>query len=128
MVSEAEWETVALDRLFEHGWDTRQGNRIAPGTEDGRTSWDDLVLRGPLLDAMRRLNPLVPGEYLQQALAEIVAPTSQDSIAENFRLHQIFVHGYRGLSYIDSQGIEQNPTIRLVSTAVTTTSTSRSTR
>jgi type I restriction enzyme R subunit len=117
MVSEADWETVALDRLFEHGWETRHGNRIAPGTEDGRTSWDDLVLRGPLLDAMRRLNPLVPGEYLQQALAEIVAPTSQDSIAENFRLHQIFVDGYRGLSYIDSQGIEQNPTIRLISTA-----------
>lgn len=115
MISEAEWEDVALERLFEHGWETLHGNQIAPGAEGGRTSWDDVVLRGRLLAAMRRLNPLVPGEYLEQALAEIVAPTSQDAIAENYRLHQILVHGYRGISYVDPDGIEQNPTIRLVS-------------
>ncbi len=118
MVSEAEWETIALDRFDQHGWEPLHGNQIAPGTTGGRTSWDDLVLRGPLLEAMRRLNLAVPVEYLEQAMAEIVAPTSQDSIAENFRLHQIFTHGYRGLSYIDPDGIEQNPTIRLVSAAV----------
>jgi type I restriction enzyme, R subunit len=115
MFSEAEWEDVALERLSDHGWDTLAGNQIAPGAEGGRTSWDDVVLRGRLLAAMRRLNPLVPGEYLEQALAEIVAPTSQDAIAENYRLHQILVHGYRGISYVDHDGIEQNPTIRLVS-------------
>ena len=115
MVSEAEWETIALDRLFEHGWETRHGNQVAPGAEGGRTSWDDVVLRGRVLTALRRLNPLVPAEYLEQALAEIVAPQSQDAIAENVRLHQILVHGYRGISYVDPGGIEQNPTIRLVS-------------
>jgi len=115
MISEAEWEDIALDRLFEHGWETLHGNQVAPGTDGGRTSWDDIVLRSRLLAAMRRLNPLVPGEYLEQALAEIVAPTSQEAIAENYRLHQILVHGYRGVSYVDADGIEQNPTIRLVS-------------
>jgi len=115
MISEAEWEDIALDRLFEHGWETLHGNQVAPGTDGGRTSWDDIVLRSRLLAAMQRLNPLVPGEYLEQALAEIVAPTSQEAIAENYRLHQILVHGYRGVSYVDADGIEQNPTIRLVS-------------
>jgi len=115
MISEAEWEDIALDRLFEHGWETLHGNQVAPGTDGGRTSWDDIVLRSRLLAEMRRLNPLVPGEYLEQALAEIVAPTSQEAIAENYRLHQILVHGYRGVSYVDADGIEQNPTIRLVS-------------
>jgi type I restriction enzyme R subunit len=115
MVSEADWEDIALERLVEHGWETLHGHEIAPGTEGGRSSWDDVVLRGRLLAAMRQLNPLVPGQYLEQALSEIVAPTSQDAIAENHRLHQILVHGYRGISYIDSDGIEQNPTIRLVS-------------
>src|SRR5262245_61278305 len=118
MVSEAEWETIALDRLYEHGWETLHGNQIAPGAEGGRTSWDDLVLRGRMLAAMRRLNPLVPVEYLEQAVAEIVLPTSQDAIAENYRLHQILVQGYRGISYVDADGIEQNPTIRLVSHVV----------
>ena len=91
MVSEAEWEDIALERLFEHGWDTLHGSQVAPGTENGRMSWDDLVLRGRMLDAMRGLNPLIPGEYLEQALAEIVAPTSQDAMAENYRLHETLV-------------------------------------
>jgi len=115
MVSEAEWEQIALERLYEHGWTTGHGPQIAPGTPGGRDSWDDIVLRGPALEAMRRLNPLVPGEYLEQALAEIAAPTSQDAIAENYRLHRILVDGYRGISYVDSAGVEQSPTIRLVS-------------
>ncbi|MFD7161558.1 type I restriction endonuclease subunit R [Kribbella sp. NPDC059898] len=118
MVSEAEWERVALDQLFEHGWEPLHGVEVAPGTEGGRVSWDDIVLRGRLLEAMRRLNPMVPAEYVEQALAEIVAPKSQDALAENYRLHDILVHGYRGISYIDSDGIEQNPTIRLASHVV----------
>src|SRR5947199_10513183 len=67
---------------------------------------------------MRKLKPLVPGGYVEQADAEIIAPASQDAIAENFRIHDILVHGYRGISYIDSDGIEQNPTIRVVSHVV----------
>jgi type I restriction enzyme R subunit len=118
MVTEAEWEELALGELFDHGWETAHGNQIAPGTDAGRTSWDDLVLRKRLIGAMRQLNPLVPGEYLEQAMAAIVAPTSQDAIAENYRVHQILVHGYRGISYVDADGIEQNPTIRLVSQVV----------
>jgi type I restriction enzyme R subunit len=50
----------------------------------------------------------VPGEYLQQAVAEIAAPKSQDAITENHRIHQYLVSGYP-LSYIDTDGIEQNP-------------------
>ncbi|MEV6411030.1 type I restriction endonuclease subunit R [Kribbella sp. NPDC051718] len=118
MVSEAEWEEFALGELFDHGWEKLHGNEVAPGTEGGRASWEDIVLRGRLLTAMRQLNPLVPGEYVEQAMAEIVSPTSQDAIAENYRIHQLVVHGYRGISYVDAGGIEQNPTIRLVSQVV----------
>ncbi|MFJ5990638.1 type I restriction endonuclease subunit R [Lentzea sp. NPDC092896] len=113
--SEADWENVALETLAEQEWRPLPGTAIAPGTENGRTSWDDIVLPGRALAKMRELNPQVPLEYLEQALAEIIQPTSQDAIAENYRLHQICVHGYRGISYIDADGVEQNPTIRLVS-------------
>ena len=63
---------------------------------------------GPALAKMRELNPHVPVEYLDQARAAIIQPSSQDAIAENYRLHQILVGGYRGISYIDNDGIEQN--------------------
>jgi type I restriction enzyme, R subunit len=115
MVSEAEWETIALDRLDEHGWTKIHGSKVAPGAEGGRTSWDDITLRGRTLTAIRKLNPLVPGEYLEQALAEVLSPKSQDAISENYRLHDILVNGYRGIAYLDSDGIDHNPTIRFVS-------------
>lgn len=115
MASEADWELIALERFAEHGWEAVPGAAVAPGTEEGRTSWDDLVLRGRMLAAMRRLNPLVPGGYLEEALTEILKLESQHAIAENYRLHQVLVHGFRGISYVDSDGIEQNPTIRVVS-------------
>jgi type I restriction enzyme R subunit len=112
---EADWEQFALDTLAEREWRKLTGTQIAPGAEGGRQSWDDIVLPDRMLAKMRDLNPHVPGEYLEQARAEIIQPQSQDAIAENNRIHQILVGGYRGISYIDADGIEQNPTIRLVS-------------
>jgi type I restriction enzyme R subunit len=114
-VSEAQWETIALETLADQDWRPVPGMDIAPGTENGRESWSDIVLPGRLLAKMRELNPQVPVEYLEQALAEILQPASLDAIAENFRLHQICVEGYLKISYIDANGIEQNPTIRLIS-------------
>ncbi|WP_300014307.1 type I restriction endonuclease subunit R [Pseudonocardia sp.] len=115
MAGEADWEQIALDRFEEHGWMPLPGAAVAPGSEDGRTSWDDIVLRGRLLTALRRLNPHVPGGYLEEALAEILKLGSQDAIAENYRMHRVLVEGYRRISYVDADGIEQNPTIRVVS-------------
>jgi len=115
MVSEAEWEEQMLDALSFHGWIPTHGKAVAPGAEGGRESWDDIVLPSRTLAALRKLNPTVPGEYLVQALAEVRAPKSQDPLAENFRLHQILVDGYRGITYVDSDGVEQSPTIRFVS-------------
>nr|WP_219065446.1 type I restriction endonuclease subunit R [Candidatus Mycobacterium methanotrophicum] len=113
--SEADWEQLALDVLGEREWPKLTGTQIAPGAEGGRQSWDDIVLPDRMLTKMRELNPHVPAEYLDQARAATIQPQSQDAIAENYRIHKILVEGYRGVSYIDADGIEQNPTIRLVS-------------
>lgn len=112
--SEAQWELFALDELADCEWEPLPGSEIAPGKEGGRADWDDIVLPGRLLERMRALNPQVPGEFLEQARAEILAPKSQDALAENQRLHVILTEGYRGISYVDHLGVEQNPTIRLV--------------
>ena len=112
--SEAEWEQVALELLAEPlGWQPKTGEQIAPGSGE-RDSWDELLIRPRLLEALRRLNPTVPGEYLQQALAEIASPKSQDAITENHRIHDYLVDGFR-LSYIGDDGTEVNPSIRLIS-------------
>jgi type I restriction enzyme R subunit len=113
--SEADWEGIALDRLAEPlGWQLATGQNIAPGKGE-RESWDELLIRPRLLKALQRFNPTVPAQYLQQALAEIASPKSNDAITENHRLHNYLVDGFR-LSYIDADGREGNPTIRLLGT------------
>ncbi|PQZ98243.1 DEAD/DEAH box helicase [Arthrobacter sp. MYb224] len=112
MNNEDVWEGITLERLGEEGWEPKHGKDIAPGTGE-RDSWDELVIKPRLLAALRRLNPGVPDQYLQQALAEIIAPKSQDAIAENYRVHRMFTEGYR-LSYYDADGTEHNPTLRLM--------------
>ena len=112
--SEADWEALVLDQLGENSWLPLHGDDIAPGTGE-RDSWDELLIRPRLLAALRRLNPGVPEQYLQQALAEIIAPSSQDAITENHRIHKMFVDGHR-ITYLDADGTEHNPTLRIIGT------------
>lgn len=114
-MTEASWELLALDALADLDWRPVKGEQIAPGSGE-RERWDDLAIAPRLLHALRRLNPSVPGQYLAQAAAEITAPQSQDALAENHRAHRFLVDGYRGVTYIDGDGAEQTPTIRLLST------------
>ncbi len=111
-LSEDYWEHLALDHLGTD-WQPFHGTAIVPGTGE-RETWDDLVIPSRLRTALRALNPDVPRDYLDQALAEILAPTSQDALTESHRAHTFLTHGYRGLTYIDHEGQERTPTIRLV--------------
>ena len=65
--SEAQWENLALDLLAEPlGWQPKTGEQIAPGSGE-RDSWDELLIRPRLLEALRRLNPTVPGMMVKLA-------------------------------------------------------------
>ena len=108
------WEQLVIDRMGELDWQYTPGAEVAPGSGE-RESWQDIVLRGTLDQALKNLNPDVPWEYLQQAASEVLAPQSQDAISENHRLHQILRDGYRGITYVDHDGRERTPVIRFLS-------------
>ncbi len=114
VLNESAWEQWILDQLARVEWEYRTGKEVAPGSGE-RESWHDIVLRGSAEAALRRLNPDVPEQYLQQAYAEVTTPQSQDAITENYRLHRILTEGYRGISYVDHDGREVNPIIRFMS-------------
>jgi type I restriction enzyme R subunit len=112
--SEADWEGSALEMLAEPlGWLPKTGHDIAPGTGE-RDTWDELLIRPRLLKALHKFNPAVPMQYLKQALAEIASPKSADAITENKRIHDYLTDGFR-LTYIDTDGTEASPTLRLLS-------------
>ena len=115
-MKEADWEQWVLDELADLEWQPKQGKDLAPGSKE-RESWADIVLHGTLSRKLRDLNPGVPEEYLQQAKAEVLNPSSQDALAENYRVHMILRDGYSGIRYIDHEGREQNPTIHFISHA-----------
>lgn len=125
---ESDWEQLTLERLAEEplGWQPLTGRDIAHGAisavghpsyaalgaQTQRETWRELAIGSRLRSAIRRLNPEVPRQYLDQALGEILRPQSADAVAENKRIHDILTHGYR-ISYI-AEGREHNPTIRVV--------------
>ncbi|WP_435735299.1 type I restriction endonuclease subunit R [Cellulosimicrobium sp. PMB13] len=127
--TESDWEHLALEHLAEPlGWLPLEGRQIAPGARSAvghrgyspsgeelpqREAWDELAIPSRVRAAMRRLNPDVPRDYLEQALVEILRPTSQDAITENKRIHDVLVGGYR-ITYTED-GRQQTPSIRLVS-------------
>ncbi|MGC0365091.1 type I restriction enzyme R subunit [Rhodococcus sp. 27YEA15] len=113
-MNEAAWEQWVLDELGDLEWQPVHGATVAPGSGE-RESWHEIVLRGTLNTALRNLNPEVPEEYLQQAIAEVLTPQSQDAISENYRLHRVLTDGYRGITYVDENGSQVNPTIRFFS-------------
>ncbi|MFV8381848.1 type I restriction endonuclease subunit R [Corynebacterium hindlerae] len=113
MFNEAMLEQLTLDKLGEE-WSYLPGKDVAPGSGE-RQSWKEIVLRGTLEKAVRELNSGVPEEFLQQAIGELLTPKSQDPVAENLRVHEILVEGYRGITYLDLDGQPQNPTIYFIS-------------
>lgn len=113
-MNEAQWEQWTLEQLADYEWKPLTGSAVAPGSGE-RESWDDIVLAGTLDRALRNLNPDVPHEYLRQARVQVLAPQSQDAITENYRIHQILLNGYRGITYVDHEGRRVTPTIRFIS-------------
>lgn len=112
MVSEAEWEQIALEALYEHEWTTAHGPQIAPDKDRRRTSWDDLILRERALARLKRLNPAVPADCLAQALADILAPRSQDPIARNYQAEDMLAQTARDVATVMRRDIKTDWTLR----------------
>ena len=121
-IHESDVEDMFLEHLAELGWKPLLGRDIAPGTtwsdaagnvRPNRESWADVVIPSRVREAVRRLNPSIPTNHLDVAVAELLRPESNDALAENRRLHDAIVSGVRH-TYIDADGVERTPTIRLV--------------
>ena len=112
-ISEAQWEHDAMEQLAEVGWYPVNGKDIAKGSGE-RESWDELIIPGRLRDAIARINPKLPPEAVDEAVATVMTATSRDAIAENHRIHEFLTKGIRSVTYTDEYGAEQNPTIWLI--------------
>ena len=94
IMTETDVEQAALDWLRELGYTVLHGGRIAPGEATAeRGSYNEVVLKGRLRDALYRLNPHLPEVAVEEALRKVVTPQSPALIVNNRAFHRMLVNG-----------------------------------
>ncbi|WP_438031576.1 type I restriction endonuclease subunit R [Sorangium sp. So ce204] len=93
-VTESAVEELALQTFARLGYECLHGPDIAPGEPaEERFTYADVVLRGRLDEALRRLNPGVPQTTIHEALRKILVPETPSLLQNNRRFHRLLRDG-----------------------------------
>ena len=87
-------EDAALDRFGELGYAVGHGPHLAPGEPAAeRDSFGEVVLVGRLREAIRRLNPAIPEEALEEALRKVLRMGTPSLTQTNRAFHRMLRDG-----------------------------------
>jgi type I restriction enzyme R subunit len=93
-VAESDVEDLALQHFANLGYAVIHGPNIAPGeTRAERARYEEVVLRGRLDDALRRLNPDLPSVAFDEAMRKVLHPAAPSLIDNNRALHKMLRDG-----------------------------------
>lgn len=93
-ITENHVEEAALEWLGELGYSILHGPVIAPeGVNPERESYGDVILRGRLMDALKRLNPTISETLFDDVVRKIYLSETPSLIEENRRLHALMTDG-----------------------------------
>lgn len=92
--SEDAVEQTALDVFRKLGWQVLHGSEIAPGEPNAeREDYTEVVLRGRLERAVRKLNPDLPEDPRDEAIRRVLHPESPSLVENNRRFHKMLTDG-----------------------------------
>lgn len=109
--NETEVELSALEWLEELGYEIAFGPDLIE-VEKERESYQDVVLKDRLMDALLSMNPRVPRSVLDDALREIMIPKQVSLIENNRVFHQMITDGVN-VSYHDREGILRHTQLKI---------------
>jgi len=92
--TESHVEEAALDWLEGLGYEVLHGPEVSldsPNPE--RASYGDVLLMGRFRKALRKLNPNLPAETLEEVLRKVQQTEKPSLVEENRRLHRMLVEG-----------------------------------
>ncbi|TDP77707.1 type I restriction enzyme R subunit [Bradymonas sediminis] len=113
-MSEDAVENTALEEFRQLGWQVIHGGDIAPGEPGAeRADYTEVVLRGRLEDAVRRLNPGVPAEAREEAIRRVLYPESPSLIENNRRFHRMLTDGV-AVEVRRADGVLSGEQVRLI--------------
>lgn len=87
-------EEATLDWLKGLGYSIKHGPDIAPeAVEAARENYGEVILESPLRAALKRLNPGLPAEAIEEAFRKITRPEGSTLEARNRAFHRLLVDG-----------------------------------
>jgi len=113
-IAESQLEVWVLEMLAEQGWQRIHGSVIAPGMPDAeRCDYREVVLIGRLREAIRRLNPRLPDEAVEEAVKTALRPESAVVQSENWRAYQLLTQGVP-VEYRDPDGALRTVRVHII--------------
>jgi type I restriction enzyme R subunit len=115
--AESDLEEVLIAWLHDEGWSYVPGPTLAPdGEAPERASWDDVLLRERLREALTRLNPDAPPEAVDDAFRKVTVLPGTTTETMNQAFHRFVADGIP-VEYINAEGRVQGDRLRLFDTA-----------
>src|SRR5690554_5629469 len=103
-MTENEIEKLAIALLEHQGYTYINGVQLAPDAGDmERTSFEEVVLKQRLENAVRRINPMIPLDAQQDAVKQILRIASPDVLSNNETLHRLLTEGIPVTKRVDGQ-------------------------
>lgn len=103
-MTENEIEQLAIALLEHQGYTYINGVQLAPDASDmERTSFEEVVLKQRLENAVRRINPMIPLDAQQDAVKQILRIASPDVLSNNETFHRLLTEGIPVTKRVDGQ-------------------------
>ncbi|MCC2591622.1 type I restriction endonuclease subunit R [Chryseobacterium sp. MFBS3-17] len=103
-MTENEIEKLAIELLEHQGYTYINGVQLAPDAGDlERTSFEEVVLKQRLENAVRRINPNIPVDVQQDAVKQILRIASPDVLSNNETFHRLLTEGIPVTKRVDGQ-------------------------
>lgn len=91
---EDEIEQVLLEQLFSLGYQIESDEDIGPdGSRPERSSYAEVILKQRFIDAVARLNALLPVEAREEAIRRVMQIELPTLVEENRRVHKLLIEG-----------------------------------
>jgi type I restriction enzyme R subunit len=91
---ESELEQAVLEWFQELYYDAAYGPEISPeGEYPERDDYSEVILKERLMDALRRINPQMPRDALDEAFRKVAIAYSPSLIINNMEFHRLITDG-----------------------------------
>jgi type I restriction enzyme R subunit len=93
-MNEDELEQLCLEWFHDNSWEVKYGPDIAPDSDKPeRRDYHEIILKRYLQESLEKINPHLPFNAIEQAIALVLKPESLDLITNNRAGHRLLLEG-----------------------------------